>query len=97
MFYYYYFHQSCHSLSSWFFTSLSYHVRVCVDVELLLLNLHYLLLSNLDIVITYLYTQVDLVEGYADIKARIQRLVSVEIPELELCDVMTLEVKGSHY
>jgi len=40
---------------------------------------------------------VDLVEGYADIKDRIQRLVSVEIPKLELCDVMTLEVKGSSF
>jgi len=40
---------------------------------------------------------VDLVEGYAEIKDRIQKLVSVEIPELELCDVMTLEVKGSSF
>jgi len=44
--------------------------------------------------ITEFYSQVDLVEGYADIKDTIQRLVSVEIPKLELCDVMTLEVKG---
>jgi len=38
--------------------------------------------------------QVDLVEGFAEIKERIERLISVEIPKLELCDVMFLEVKG---
>jgi len=38
--------------------------------------------------------QVDLVEGFAEIKDRIQRVISVEIPKLELCDVMSLEVKG---
>jgi len=41
-----------------------------------------------------LYSQIDLVEGSAEIKDEIQRLVSIEIPELELCDVMSLEVKG---
>jgi len=39
-------------------------------------------------------SQVDLVEGYAEIKDRIQRLVSVEIPKLELWDILSLEVKG---
>jgi len=39
-------------------------------------------------------SQVDLVEGYEDIKSRIQTLSSVELPETKLCDVMTLEVKG---
>jgi len=38
--------------------------------------------------------QVDLVEGYKKIKVVIQRLKSVETPELELCDVMSLGVKG---
>jgi len=38
--------------------------------------------------------QVDLVEGFGEIKERIQRLISVEIPKLELCDVMSLKVKG---
>jgi len=38
--------------------------------------------------------QVDLVEGFAEIKDRIQRLISVEIPKLELCNVMSLKVKG---
>jgi len=39
---------------------------------------------------------VDLVEGFAEIKIkeRIQRLISIEIPKLELCDVMSLKVKG---
>jgi len=39
---------------------------------------------------------VDLVEGFAEIKERIQRLVSVEIPKLELCDVMSLKVRGQY-
>jgi len=39
-------------------------------------------------------SQVDLVEGYEDIKERIQTLSSVKLPEAKLCDVMTLEVKG---
>jgi len=38
--------------------------------------------------------QVDLVEGFAEIKNKIQILISVEIPKLELCDVMSLKVKG---
>jgi len=38
--------------------------------------------------------QVDLVEGFPEIKDIIQRLISVEIPKLELCDVMSLKVKG---
>jgi len=38
--------------------------------------------------------QVYLVDVYRDIKDMIQRFRSVELPELELCDVMSLEVKG---
>jgi len=38
--------------------------------------------------------QVDLVERFAEIKERIRRLISVEIPKLEMCDVMSLKVKG---
>jgi len=38
--------------------------------------------------------QVDLVEGFAEIKEIIQRLISVEIPKLKLCDVMSVKVKG---
>jgi len=39
-------------------------------------------------------SQVDLVEGYEDMKSRIQTLSSVQSPEIKLCDVMSLEVKG---
>jgi len=41
-----------------------------------------------------LMLQVDLVAGFAEIKERIHRLISVEIPKLELCDVMSLKDKG---
>jgi len=38
--------------------------------------------------------QVDLVEGSKEIQDMIQRLKSVELPKLELCDIMSLEVDG---
>jgi len=42
----------------------------------------------------YVVTQVDLVKEHTEIKDKIQELLSVEIPKLQLCDVISLEVKG---
>jgi len=38
-------------------------------------------------------TQVDLVEGHTEIEDKIERLL-IEIPKLELRDIISLEVKG---